>query len=59
MEDQAPASTVLGGAIVEWLAGEALHDSEPEVLYSGGDGSVCRRGSGPLAPAWRVSVARV
>ncbi len=53
MENQAPVSTVLGGAIVEWLAGEALHDSEPAVLYS----ELCQRLRGVGMPILRGQVA--
>ena len=53
MEDQALASTVLGGAIVEWLAGEALHDSEPAVLYS----ELCQRLRGVGMPILRGQVS--
>ncbi|MGO9700522.1 MAG: adenylate/guanylate cyclase domain-containing protein [Xanthobacteraceae bacterium] len=53
MENQAPASTVLGGAIVEWLAGEALRDSEPAVLYS----ELCQRLRGVGMPILRGQVS--
>jgi adenylate cyclase len=36
---QATASTVLGSPISEWLAEEALHDSEPAALYA----ELCQR----------------
>ena len=39
MENPATVSNVLGGAIVEWLADEALHESEPATLY----GELCQR----------------
>jgi adenylate cyclase len=38
-DEQAPSTRVLGNAIVEWLAGEALQDSEPSALY----GELCQR----------------
>jgi hypothetical protein len=33
MDNKRAATTVLGNAIVEWLAGEALQNSEPATLY--------------------------
>lgn len=39
MDTQATASTVLGGTISAWLAEQALHDSEPAVLYA----DLCQR----------------
>jgi len=53
MENQAPASTVLGGAIVEWLAEEALGYSEPIALYS----ELCQRLRGVGMPILRGQVA--
>src|ERR1700731_910117 len=48
-----PATTVLGSAIVEWLAGEALRDSEPAKLY----GELCQRLRGVGMPILRGHVA--
>jgi adenylate cyclase len=53
MDDQATASTVLGNAIVEWLAEEALLESEPTVLY----GELCQRLRGVGMPIRRGQVA--
>jgi adenylate cyclase len=53
MENQETASTVLGGAIVEWLADEALQDSEPSALY----GELCRRLRAVGIPVARGQVA--
>ena len=39
MEEKSAATAVLGNAIVEWLAGEALQNSEPATLY----GELCQR----------------
>jgi adenylate cyclase len=39
MDQQETASTVLGSAIIEWLADEALLEAEPAVLY----GELCQR----------------
>jgi adenylate cyclase len=39
MDDQDAASVVLGNAVVDWLADEALLDSEPAALY----GELCQR----------------
>jgi adenylate cyclase len=48
-----PATTVLGSAIVEWLAHEALHDTEPAILY----GELCQRLRGVGMPILRGHVA--
>jgi adenylate cyclase len=53
MEDQATASTVLGSAIIEWLAEQALLESEPTVLY----GELCQRLRGVGMPIRRGQVA--
>jgi len=53
MEEQAPATTVLGSAIVEWLADEALQDSEPATLCS----ELCQRLRGVGIPILRCQVA--
>jgi adenylate cyclase len=53
MDNQAPQSTVLGGTIHEWLANEALHDSEPGALY----GELCQRLRGVGMPILRGQVA--
>jgi adenylate cyclase len=53
MDNQATASTVLGGAVVEWLAEEALRDSEPAALYS----ELCQRLRGVGMPILRGQVA--
>jgi hypothetical protein len=53
MDNQAPQSTVLGGTILEWLANEALHDSEPGALY----GELCQRLRGVGLPILRGQVA--
>ena len=53
MDDQATASTVLGSAIVEWLADEALQDSEPAALY----GELCLRLRAVGIPILRGQVA--
>ena len=39
MDYQETASTVLGNAVVDWLAEEALLESEPATLYD----ELCRR----------------
>jgi hypothetical protein len=39
MEDPETASKVLGNAIIEWLADEALRESEPATLF----GELCQR----------------
>jgi adenylate cyclase len=51
MDEQ--ATTVLGGAIVEWLAEEALRDTEPANLY----GELCERLRGVGVPILRGHVA--
>ena len=53
MDSQAAASTVLGHTIIEWLAHEALLDSEPAALY----GELCRRLRGVGLPLLRGQVA--
>ena len=47
------ATTVLGSGIVEWLAGEALQDTEPAILYS----ELCQRLRGVGMPILRGHVA--
>ena len=54
MDKQAIATMVLGSAIVEWLADEALPDSEPATLY----GELCQRLRGVGVPVLRGQVAR-
>ena len=51
MDEQ--ATTVLGSAIVEWLADEALQDTEPAKLY----GELCQRLRGVGMPILRGQVA--
>jgi adenylate cyclase len=51
MDEQ--ATTVLGSAIVEWLAGEALRDTEPAKLL----GELCQRLRGVGIPILRGHVA--
>jgi adenylate cyclase len=53
MENPATVSNVLGGAIVEWLADEALHESEPATLY----GELCQRLRAVGIPLMRGQVA--
>src|SRR3984957_18045300 len=53
MENPAAVSNVLGGAIVEWLADEALHESEPATLYS----ELCQRLRAVGIPLMRGQVA--
>jgi adenylate cyclase len=53
MDNPEIASTVLGSAIVEWLADEALQDSEPAALY----GELCRRLRAVGIPILRGQVA--
>jgi adenylate cyclase len=53
MDTRETASTVLGSAIVEWLADEALLDSEPAALY----GELCRRLRAVGIPVMRGQVA--
>jgi adenylate cyclase len=50
--EQSPSTKVLGSAIVEWLAGEALLDSEPTALY----GELCERLRGVGIPIRRGQV---
>jgi adenylate cyclase len=52
MDDQTTASTVLGSAIVAWLADEALQESEPAALY----GELCQRLRGVGIPILRGQV---
>jgi adenylate cyclase len=52
MDEQA-TTTVLGNAIVEWLADEALQDTEPARLY----GELCQRLRGVGVPILRGQVA--
>lgn len=47
------ASSVLGSAIIEWLAEEALHQSEPATLY----GELCLRLRAVGIPVMRAQVA--
>ena len=53
MEEKPVATAVLGNAIVEWLAGEALQNSEPANLY----GELCQRLRGIGIPILRGQVA--
>jgi adenylate cyclase len=53
LDEQAASARVLGSAIVEWLAGEALQDSDPAVLY----GELCQRLRGVGIPIRRGQVA--
>jgi adenylate cyclase len=53
LDEQAPSTRVLGSAIVEWLAGEALQDTEPAALY----GELCKRLRGVGMPIRRGQVA--
>jgi adenylate cyclase len=53
MDNPQTASTVLGSAIVEWLADEALQDSEPAALY----GELCQRLRAVGIPILRSQVA--
>ena len=53
MDEQAASTRVLGSAIVEWLADEALQDSEPAILY----GELCQRLRGVGMPVLRGQVA--
>jgi adenylate cyclase len=53
MDEQAASTRVLGSAIVEWLADEALQDSEPAILY----GELCQRLRGVGLPVLRGQVA--
>jgi len=53
MDNPETASSVLGGAIVEWLADESLHESEPATLY----GELCQRLRAVGIPVFRAQVA--
>jgi len=53
MDNQATASTALGQTIIEWLAHEALLESEPAALY----GELCRRLRAVGIPLLRAQVA--
>ncbi len=53
MDNEAPQSTVLGDTILEWLSGQALHDTEPGALY----GELCQRLRGVGLPILRGQVA--
>ena len=53
MEEKSAATAVLGNAIVEWLADEALQNSEPANLY----GELCQRLRGVGIPILRGQVA--
>ena len=53
MENQETVSTVLGSAIIEWLADQALEESEPAALY----GELCQRLRGVGIPLLRGQVA--
>ena len=53
MEEKSAATAVLGNAIVEWLADEALQYSEPANLY----GELCQRLRGVGIPILRGQVA--
>jgi adenylate cyclase len=53
MEEKPAATAVLGNAIVEWLADEALQNSEPASLY----GELCQRLRGVGIPILRGQVA--
>jgi adenylate cyclase len=52
VDEQAASTRVLASAIVEWLAGEALGDSEPTALY----GELCQRLRGVGIPILRGRV---
>jgi adenylate cyclase len=53
MEDPETASKVLGNAIIEWLADEALRESEPATLF----GELCHRLRAVGTPVLRAQVA--
>ena len=53
MDSEVAASTVLGGAIVEWLAGQALLDTAPAGLFN----ELCQRLRGVGMPIFRGQVA--
>ena len=52
MDNKRAATAVLGNAIVEWLAGEALQNSEPATLY----GELCQRLRGIGIPILRGQI---
>ena len=52
MDSKRAATAVLGDAIVEWLAGEALQNSEPATLY----GELCQRLRGVGIPILRGQI---
>ena len=52
MDNQRAATAVLGDAIVEWLAGEVLQNSEPATLY----GELCQRLRGAGIPILRGQI---
>ena len=47
MDNQTTAESVLGNAIVEWLAEQALLDTEPAELFGGPSGGADDRVKGP------------
>jgi adenylate cyclase len=51
-DEQSPSTRVLASTVVEWLAGEALLDSEPTTLYGG----LCERLRGVGIPIRRGQV---
>ena len=53
MDNMQTASSVLSSAIIEWLAEEALHQSEPATLY----GELCLRLRAVGIPVMRAQVA--
>jgi adenylate cyclase len=53
MDSPETVSSVLGSAIIEWLANEALHESEPATLY----GELCQRLRAVGIPLMRGQVA--
>src|ERR1700733_6820253 len=53
MDNPETVSNVLGSAIIEWLADEALHESEPATLYS----ELCLRLRAVGIPVMRGQVA--
>jgi adenylate cyclase len=54
MDEQAASTTVLGSAVVEWLADEALQDSEPAILCR----ELCQRLRGVGMPVLRINIHR-
>ena len=52
VDEQSRSTRVLSSAIVEWLAGEALQDSEPPALYD----ELCQRLRGVGMPILRGRV---